>query len=70
VSTLTDALRGVRDLLLLQAQVKNLEKAVEGQGDLMRQMARDLIDVDKRLSHVEGMIRGAAIVSGQPRIEG
>lgn len=70
MSTLTDALRGVRDLLLLQAQVKNLEKAVEGQGDLMRQMARDLIDVDKRLSHVEGMIRGAAIVSGQPRIEG
>jgi hypothetical protein len=70
VSALTDALRGVRDLLLLQTQVKNLEKAVEGQGDLMRQMARDLIDVDKRLSHVEGMIRGAAIVSGQPRIEG
>ena len=70
MSALTDALRGVRDLLLLQAQVKNLEKAVEGQGSLMREMARDLINVDKRLSHVEGMIRGAAIVSGQPRIEG
>ena len=70
MSALTDALRGVRDLLLLQAQVKNLEKAVEGQGTLMREMARDLINVDKRLSHVEGMIRGAAIVSGQPRIEG
>jgi hypothetical protein len=70
MSALTDALRGVRDLLLLQAQVKNLEKAVEGQGTLMREMARDLINVDKRLSHVEGMIRGAAIVSGQSRIEG
>jgi uncharacterized protein YukE len=69
VSTIGDALKGIRELLLIQADVRALEKAVDAQADAIKQIARDLIEVDKRVSHIEGMVRGAEMVARQRRLE-
>ena len=70
MSTVGDALKGIRELLLIQADVRALEKAVDAQGDAMKQLARDLIEVDKRVSHIEGMVRGAEMAARQRRLKG
>lgn len=69
MSTIGDALKGIRELLLVQADVRALEKAVDAQGDSIKQIARDLIEVDKRVSHIEGMVRGAEMAAGQRRLK-
>lgn len=69
MSTISDALKGIRELLLIQADVRALEKAVDAQGESIKQIARDLIEVDRRVSHFEGMVRGAEIAARRPRLE-
>jgi hypothetical protein len=67
VSALGEALKGIKELLLLQAQVQNLERAVENQSDAMKQLGRDLIDVDRRVTRIEGVMEGVARASPTPR---
>lgn len=63
MSALGEALKGIKELLLLQSQVQNLERAVDGQNDAMKQLARDLIAVDRRVTRIEGVMEGVARAS-------
>lgn len=69
MSTLGDALKGIRELLLLQAQVQGLERAMEGQSAELKRVANDLIQVDKRLVRIETLAEMGARGRQQPRIE-
>jgi hypothetical protein len=70
MSTLGDALKGIRELLLLQVQVQGLERAMEGQSAELKRVANDLIQVDKRLVRIETLAEMGARGRQQPRIEG
>lgn len=67
MSALGEALKGIKELLLLQAQVQNLERAVENQSEAMKQLGRDLIEVDRRVTRIEGVMEGVARSSSAPR---
>jgi hypothetical protein len=70
VSALSDALKGIRQVLLLQEQVQRLEQMTERQGQAIGKLADDLISVDKRVVRIETMIEMSAGRGNQPpRIE-
>lgn len=71
MSALGDALQGIKQLLLLQEQVRRVEEAGAKQRDALERIASDLIAVDKRVVRIETMIemttgRGAS----PPRLDG
>ena len=73
MSTLGDALKGLKQVLLLQEQVGHLERGAERQRDEIKALGRDLIGIDKRVVRIETMIefataRGAP--PANPAIEG
>jgi hypothetical protein len=70
MSALSDALMGIRQILLIQDQVERLEQLTERQGQEIGKLADDLISVDKRVIRIEAMIEISARSGGQPRIEG
>lgn len=70
MSTIRDALDGIKSILLLQNDVRNLEKEVERQRDAIDELGDDMVALDKRIVRIETMIemsvgRGAQL----PRIE-
>lgn len=69
MSTFGDALKGMRDLLLLQRDVRDLEQAVSGQREELEEMSDQIIDIDKRLYALERIIDLGARQTRQPRIE-
>lgn len=69
MSTFGDALKGMRDLLLLQRDVRDLERAVAGQREEIEEMSDQIIDIDKRLYALERIIDLGARQPRQPRIE-
>lgn len=69
MSSFGDAVRGIRDILLLQRDVHDLEKAVSGQRVEMDSMSSKIIDLDKRLYALERIIDLGARQSQQKRIE-
>jgi 3-phenylpropionate/cinnamic acid dioxygenase small subunit len=69
MSMLGDALNGVRQILLLQEQVKRLEAVGEKQRDATVRLTDDLIALDKRVVRIETMIEMTARQAPQPRIE-
>ena len=73
MSALSDAVKAIRDVMLLQAKVANLERTLEGQSIEIRKMAHDLIQVDKRVVRIEALVEAASMASGRkarpPRIE-
>ena len=60
MSTLGDALKGLKQVLLLQEQVGHLERGAERQRDEIKALGRDLIGLDKRVVRIEAMIEFAA----------
>ena len=66
MSTLTEALKGIKQLMLLQKQVEDLERGAEGQAAALRDLARDVIAIDKRVVRIETMVEVAA-TRGAPR---
>lgn len=56
MSTIREALEGVKALLLLQNDVRNLEKEVERQRDALDELGDDLVSIDKRLVRIETMV--------------
>ena len=64
MSTLGEALKGVKQLLLIQKQVEDLEQASEIQATALRDLARDVIEIDKRVIRIETMVEVAAGRSG------
>ena len=69
MSTFGDALKGMRDLLLLQRDVRDLEQAVSNQREELEEMSDQIIDIDKRLYALERIIDLGARQVRQPRIE-
>jgi uncharacterized coiled-coil protein SlyX len=56
VSTIRDALEGVKAILLLQSDVQNLEKEVSRQRDAIDELGDDIVGLDKRIVRIETMI--------------
>lgn len=53
MSSFADAVRGMRDILLLQRDVRDLEEGVTAQRTEIDKMSGSVIDLDKRLFAVE-----------------
>ena len=71
MSTIRDALEGIKSIMLLQNDVRNLEKEVERQRDGIDDLGDDFVALDKRIVRIETMIEMSTGRSGQlPRIEG
>ena len=69
MSTFGDALKGMRDLLLMQRDVQDLEQAVSDQRKEFEDMSDQIIDIDKRLYALERIIDLGARQSRQSRSE-
>ena len=70
MSTLGDAMKGIKQLLLLQEQVRQLERVADLQSTAMGRMTDDLIALDKRVVRIETMIEMSVRGSATPRLEG
>lgn len=70
MSALGDALQGIKQLLLLQEQVRRVEEAGERQAAALERVAGDLIAMDRRLVRIETMVEMAGSRGGPPRLEG
>jgi len=70
VSGLGNAVKGIKQLLLLQEDVRRLEHAGERQEDAFKALAKDFIALDKRVVRIETMIEMTSSRGGPPRIEG
>lgn len=70
MSALSDALNGIKQLLLIQKQVEDLERATEVQAAALRDLGRDVIAIDKRVVRIETMVEVAATrgASRAPRL--
>lgn len=66
MSTLGDALKGLKQVLLLQEQVGHLERSAERQRDEIKALGRDLISLDKRVVRIEAMIEFATARAASP----
>jgi hypothetical protein len=70
VSTLGEAVKGIKQLLLLQEQVRQLERAAEKQTDALGRLTGDVLALDKRVIRIETMIEMGQRQAQTPRIEG
>jgi hypothetical protein len=68
MSALSDALQGIKQVLLLQEQVRRLGTAGERQSAALDRLADDLIALDKRVIRIETMIEMTTRQSNQQRI--
>lgn len=58
MSALGEALKGIKQLLLIQKQVEDLEQAAEIQAGALRELGRDVIAIDRRVARIEGVMEG------------
>ncbi|TKD51224.1 hypothetical protein [Sphingomonas baiyangensis] len=70
MSTLGDAVKGIKQLLLLQEQVRQLEKVGEKQSEALGRLTGDVLGLDKRVIRIETMIEMTQRSAQTPRIEG
>jgi hypothetical protein len=70
MSALSDALKGIKQVLNLQLQVERLEKTSHQQAGDLRKLADGVAGLDKRLVRIETMIEMAARLSPPPQITG
>ncbi|OYY90444.1 MAG: hypothetical protein B7Y45_07445 [Sphingomonas sp. 28-66-16] len=69
MSTLGDALKALRGVLLLQDEVRALKEAVQAQSERLVRLAEAHSELRDRVSRLEGIIEGAAMANRQRRIE-
>jgi cell division protein FtsL len=69
MSTFGDAVKGIREILLLQRDVRDLEEAVSSQRVELEHMSDQIIDLDKRLFAIERIMEFSARTPRQTRIE-
>lgn len=69
MSAINDALKGIKDLLLLQNQVHNLERAAQSQVEELKRVGLDVIALDKRVVRIETMIEMSGRGTAGRRIE-
>lgn len=73
MSTLGDAVKALRTVLLMQEDVRSLKDAAQAQSERLAKLAEAHAELRDRVSRIEGMIEGAAMASGRaapPRIDG
>lgn len=71
MSAISDAVKGIKQLLLLQEQVRRLEQSGERQAAALDGLTDNLITLDKRVVRIETMIEMTTRAAPQqPRIEG
>ena len=73
MSFVGDTIKAIRNVLLLQEDVKHLRDSARVQSDRLIALAEAHALLRDRVSRIEGIIEGAAMASGagaQPRIEG
>ena len=70
MSSLADAIKAIRDVLLLQSQVARLEDLLDESNEELKRIARDVLEIDKRVVRIEAMIEFGSRQGGQMRIEG
>ncbi|MBC7493258.1 MAG: hypothetical protein H7241_12590 [Novosphingobium sp.] len=73
MSTLGDALKGIKQLLLLEEQVRQIEMLNDRQNAAIADLVRDHVALDKRVVRIETLVevataRGAP--PSPPRLEG
>ena len=69
MSTVSDMLKGLRQVLLMEANIARLERSVDSLGGDVDGLAECLSALRDRVSRLEGFIEGAAAVSQtQPRL--
>lgn len=70
MSTVSDALNGVRRLLLMQENINQLERTSDRQIDALQKLTDHVIALDKRVVRIETMIEiGGRQSTQQKRIE-
>lgn len=73
MSAVGDALKALRNVLLLQEDVRRLKDGAITQGEQLARIAEAHANLRDRVSRIEGIIEGAAMAAGRaaaPRIEG
>ncbi|WP_375394913.1 hypothetical protein [uncultured Sphingomonas sp.] len=69
MSTVGDALKALKTVLLMQDDIRALNEKAQAQGDRVARLAEAHADLRDRVSRLEGVIEGAAMASRQRRIE-
>jgi hypothetical protein len=70
MSIFGDAFDTIRNVMLIQSDVERLQQEISGIAADMRGLRDYATSIDIRVARLEGMIEGAAIVTGrQPRLE-
>ena len=69
MSAISDVLRAVKDVLLLQSQVERMEEQIMAQNERTGKLADSVTDIDKRLYAIERMMDLGVRNARQPRIE-
>ena len=69
MSSIGDVLRAVKDVLLLQSQVEQLDEQLAAQEGRIGNLADRVTDIDKRLYAIERIMDLGVRQARQPRIE-
>ncbi len=69
MSFVGDTVKAVRNVLLLQEDVKQLKEIAGKQSDRLSRLAEAHAELRDRVSRLEGIIEGAAMATRQRRIE-
>lgn len=64
-----DTIKAVRNVLMLQEDVKRLKEWSQSHSERLATLAEAHADLRDRVSRLEGVIEGAAMVARQRRIE-
>ncbi len=71
MNAFSDAMKGIRDIMILDARVEHLDKTVARAGEDIKGLTQSMTLLDRRVSRLEGFIEGVSTASNQPppRIE-
>ena len=69
MSTIGDALKALRTVLMMQEDIRVLTEAGRGQSERLTSLAQAHGDLRDRVARLEGMIEGAAWAARQRRLE-
>jgi len=64
-----DTVKGIRNVLLLQEDIRRLKESAASQGERLATLAEAHGDLRDRVSRLEGMIEGVAMAGRQRRLE-
>jgi hypothetical protein len=69
VTFIGDTIKGIRNVLLLQEDIRRLKDSAAGQGERLAALAEAHANLRDRVARLEGMIEGAAMAGRQRRLE-